>query len=226
MVIQQKIANEALLLAQFRTAETVAERRNPKIRFKEGYYVLYKRRYVADKKSRKLHTVWVGPYRILAVNEDTGYCSLEIAHVLKIHPWFATDKLKAFNSRDGTYPAATDSKEAEEEEYEVEKVLEHNEERDAYLFEWKGYPPEDNSWEPAMNLRNAAEEVRDFWRLHSANRPVHQARRKYLKLNSQQLQAAAHGRLVEATPDALFYPSDNAGEGFERAPTFFIRQEV
>jgi hypothetical protein len=87
----------------------VAKRRNPKIIFKEGDYVLYKRRNVTEKKSRKLHTVWVGPYRILAVNEDTGNCSLEIPDALKIHHWFATDKLKAFNSRDGTYPAPTDS---------------------------------------------------------------------------------------------------------------------
>jgi hypothetical protein len=221
MVMQQKIANDALLLARFRTAETVAKRRNPKISFKEGDYVLYKRRNVTEKKSRKLHTVWVGPDHVLAVNEDTGNCLLEISDSLKIYPWFATDKLEAFNSRDRTYPAPTDSKEAEEEEYEVEKVLEHDEERDAYLVKWKEYPPEDNSWEPAMNLPNAAEEGRDFWRLHSANRPVHQTRRKYQKLNSQHLQAAAHSRLVEATPDGFVYPSDNEGEGFERAPTFF-----
>jgi hypothetical protein len=101
MVMQQKIANDALLLARFRTAKTVAERRNPKISFKEGDYVLYRRRNVTEKKSRKLQTVWVGPYRILAVNEDTGNCLLEIPDALKIHPWFATDKLKAFNSRDG-----------------------------------------------------------------------------------------------------------------------------
>jgi hypothetical protein len=69
------------------------------------------------------------PAVTLAVNEDTGNCLLEIPDALKIHPWFATDKLKAFNSRDGTYPAPTDSKEAEEEEYEVEKVLEHDEEK-------------------------------------------------------------------------------------------------
>jgi hypothetical protein len=57
MVMQQKIANNALLLARFRSAETVAKRRNPKISFKEGDYVLYKRRNVTEKKSQKLHTV-------------------------------------------------------------------------------------------------------------------------------------------------------------------------
>jgi hypothetical protein len=70
MVMQQRIANDALLLARFRTAETVAKQRNPKISFREGDYVLYKRRNVTEKKSLKVHTVWVGPYRILAVNED------------------------------------------------------------------------------------------------------------------------------------------------------------
>jgi hypothetical protein len=79
MVMQQKLANDALLVARFRTAETVAKRRNLKIIFLEGDYVLYKRRNVTEKKSRKLHTVWgVGPSRILAVNEDTVNYLLEI----------------------------------------------------------------------------------------------------------------------------------------------------
>jgi hypothetical protein len=86
MVMQQTIANDALLLALFRTAETVAKRRNPKISFNEGDYVLYKRRNVTEKKSQKLHTVWVGPHRILAVHEDTGNCLLEIPDTLTIHP--------------------------------------------------------------------------------------------------------------------------------------------
>jgi hypothetical protein len=94
MVMQQKIANDALLLARFRTAETVAKRRNPKISFKEGDYVLYKRRNVTEKKSRKLHPVWVGPYRILAVNKDTGNCLLVIPDELKIHPWLPPTNLR------------------------------------------------------------------------------------------------------------------------------------
>jgi hypothetical protein len=208
MVMQQKIANDALLLARFRTAETVAKRRNPKISFKEGDYVLYKRRNVTEKKSRKLHTVWVEPYRILAVNEDTGNCLLEIPDALKIHPWFATNKLKASNSRDGTYPAPTDSKEAEEEEYEVEKVLEHGKEIGQLETISTGGQQLGAGYEPPECGRGST----GFLGTQ--------------KLNSQHLRAAAHSRLVEATPDGFFYPFNNEGEGFERAPTFFLREEV
>jgi hypothetical protein len=95
IVMQQKIANDALLLAQFRTAETAAKRRNPKISFKEGNSILYKRRNITKKKSRKLHRVRIRPCQTLAVNEDTGNCLLEIPDALKIYPWFAINKPKA-----------------------------------------------------------------------------------------------------------------------------------
>lgn len=43
------------------------------------------------------------------------------------------------------------SAEKKEENYEVEKLLDHKEER-LFLVRWKGYGPEDDTWEAESNL--------------------------------------------------------------------------
>jgi hypothetical protein len=71
---------------------------------------------------------------------------LSLPSKLKIHPWFATNKLKLYQSRDGRYPfpMIEDEDKEYEEEYEVDPLLDYDHEKDSYLVSWKGYGQEDN----------------------------------------------------------------------------------
>ncbi|XP_002734659.2 histone-lysine N-methyltransferase SUV39H2-like, partial [Saccoglossus kowalevskii] len=49
-------------------------------------------------------------------------------------------------------------------EYEVEEILDHGTEKgkDLYFVKWKGYPPEDNTWEPKSNLNNCTKLLKRY----------------------------------------------------------------
>lgn len=53
---------------------------------------------------------------------------------------------------------------AEQEEYVVEKILRRRRQGGQYRYfiKWKGYPDEDNSWEPATNLSNCPKLLKEF----------------------------------------------------------------
>jgi hypothetical protein len=46
----------------------------------------------------------------------------------------------------------------------VEEILDYNEETQEYLVSWKGWDFSENTWEPALHLRNAREKVQEFRR--------------------------------------------------------------
>ena len=49
-------------------------------------------------------------------------------------------------------------------EYEVERILRKRIRRGKteYLVEWRGYRPEDSTWEPLSNLDNASDLIKEF----------------------------------------------------------------
>ncbi|WAQ88259.1 hypothetical protein PtA15_9A386 [Puccinia triticina] len=51
-----------------------------------------------------------------------------------------------------------------EEEWEVVEILDCRRKRgkQEYLIAWKGYGPQDNSWEPAVNLTHCQQLLKDF----------------------------------------------------------------
>jgi hypothetical protein len=175
-------------------------------------------------KSRKLQSIWVGPYQVIAVSGETGNCKLSLPSKLKIHPWFATDKLKLYQPRDGHYPSPfiEDKGKEYEEEYEVDQVLDYDHEKDRYLVSWKGYGPEDNQWEPATHLRNAPDKTADYGQHRSQNSSVTRAFRKANEENSRMKRTSVHSRLIQHTPADFFCPSDDTdGEGMEDEETSF-----
>src|ERR1700738_1042115 len=54
------------------------------------------------------------------------------------------------------------------EEYEVESVLDSQLHRGKpqYLVKWKGYPHEENTWEPEMNVTHSPDAVSSFHKAH------------------------------------------------------------
>ncbi|QRW23607.1 Retrotransposable element Tf2 protein [Rhizoctonia solani] len=51
-----------------------------------------------------------------------------------------------------------------EEEYKVKQIIDSKQQQGKwfYLIKWKGYRPEDNSWEPEELLEHSQEEIKQF----------------------------------------------------------------
>ena len=64
--------------------------------------------------------------------------------------------------RNGVCPPPTNIKESDKE-YEVEQILDYDDETQEYLVSWVEYPSEDTSWEPEDNRINAKEWTDEFW---------------------------------------------------------------
>jgi hypothetical protein len=124
----------------------------------------------SDRPSRKLAHRRLGPYPIEAKIGSHAY-RLTLPHSMKIHPVFHVTLLSATKpdvfERDPPRPPPIITPD-KEEEYEVEEILDSRLRRRKlqYLVKWVGYGPEDNSWEPAENVENAAEKVEEFHRRH------------------------------------------------------------
>ena len=58
----------------------------------------------------------------------------------------------------------------DEEEYEVDHIVRHKKNKRglfSYLIRWKGYGPEEDSWEPASNLKHAKEVLSSYKMSHN-----------------------------------------------------------
>jgi len=122
--------------------------------------------------SRKLSHRHLGPYRVKCRVGRYAY-RLALPHSMRrLHPVFNIVKLTLappdpIAGRRTTAPPPPELIDGEEE-YVVEEILDSRmfRHRLQYLVKWEGYGIENNTWEYAENLDNAAEVVADFHTRH------------------------------------------------------------
>lgn len=121
--------------------------------------------------SRKLGPKFMGPFPVKRKINDVTY-ELDLPDSLKVHLVFHVTLLKPATSNPFAgcttgppKPVIIDN----EEEFEVEAILDCRKRRNGiqYLIKWKGYGPEDNSWEPENNL-HAPELLQTFRNVHAS----------------------------------------------------------
>ncbi|KAI7957765.1 hypothetical protein MJO29_005982 [Puccinia striiformis f. sp. tritici] len=117
--------------------------------------------------SAKLDHKWLGPFLISERISKSAYKLTLPLSMQGVHPVFHVSIL-----RKHTLDTIQDQRQAEpapvviedKEEWEIEDILDCRERRKRreYLVSWKGFGPEDNSWEPRKNLANSKEALADF----------------------------------------------------------------
>ncbi|MBW0555449.1 hypothetical protein O181_095164 [Austropuccinia psidii MF-1] len=126
--------------------------------------------------TKNLSERWLGPFPILKKNNTHAYHLKLPSQWRYIHPVFCislleTVKTLKITNQDQELPPAIIIE--EEEEWEVPQILDSKFNRQTlwYLVEWKGFSkePERSTWEPAKNLKNCPEPVKDFLALYPDN---------------------------------------------------------
>jgi len=125
--------------------------------------------------TNKLCSRFVGPFPVTAIVNANAYTLALPPQLQALHPTFNIDRLKPY--RDGKMefptrplahsrpPPIAEADTNGEAVYEVERVVAQRKRGRAveYLVEWKGYPAEENTWEPHRKLATtAADALADF----------------------------------------------------------------
>ncbi|CCO34493.1 Retrotransposable element Tf2 155 kDa protein type 3 [Rhizoctonia solani AG-1 IB] len=117
-------------------------------------------------KSPKLTDQRLGPFKVTEKISETAY-RLELPATMRVHDVFYVGLLSKVR-KDKTQkwenqppPVTIDG----EEEYIVEGIMDSRETKKGkweYLVKWKGYGPEESTWEPRENLKNARKFLSEY----------------------------------------------------------------
>ena len=123
--------------------------------------------------SQKLDYRWLGPFEIInVVGESKAAFELGLPPHWRIHPVFHgllldPYRVNKIEEREQPTPLPPEIVNGELK-YEMEVVLDSRVQRNKlqYFARWKGYGPEERTWEPVENLENAKEAVAAFHLRH------------------------------------------------------------
>ncbi|KAF8694140.1 hypothetical protein RHS03_08230, partial [Rhizoctonia solani] len=115
--------------------------------------------------SNKLDPKQLGPFEVIEKISSHAY-RLKLLETMKIHNVFYVGLLsKTHESPSQPFPNRPPPETIEgEEEYKVEQIIDSKRQQGKwfYLIKWKGYGPEDNSWEPEELLEHSQNEIKRF----------------------------------------------------------------
>ena len=161
---------EQIRIAINQYSAATSSRRTDPPKFKEGAMVWLNARNIKTKRpSKKLDHRYLGPYKIVKKISSHAF-RLQLPDSMKLlHPVFHVSLLEPAHQNTIPHrrqPPPPPVEIDENPEYEVSAILDSRKYRNRiqYLVEWAGYEdtPEHQTWEPASNLSNAAEYIRDF----------------------------------------------------------------
>ena len=148
----QEAARDAIHDAQQVQERYANKHRRPVPEIKVGDWILLRRK-KADQ--TKLAPIADGPFKVLQVG--TNNVTLELPRNSQAHPTVNISRAQLyFGPRPELFTGPP--KDDVEHEYPVDRIMGHKimNGEDYYYIHWKGYPAEDDSWEPKSNLNKEA----------------------------------------------------------------------
>jgi len=144
----QEAARDAIHDSQTVQERYANQHRRPSPEIKVGDWVLLRRR---KEHQTKLAPITDGPFQVLKIG--TNNVTLKFPRRSQAHPTVNISRVQLYF---GPRPELLTEppKDNTEHEYPIERVMGHKvvKGKDYYYIHWKGYPAEDDSWEPRENL--------------------------------------------------------------------------
>ena len=166
-----------LLLAARDRMRSAANARRADVAFDVGQEVLLSTRNLsfAGPNCKTLLPRWVGPFQVVQWVGPVAY-RLDLLSSVRIHPVFHVSLLRPFRGDGSSRPPPTLSLEGEEE-FEVERILDHRQvgrREIQYRIRWSGYDVIHDTWELESNLDNCPERLQEYWD-YVGSRPTNSA---------------------------------------------------
>jgi len=152
------IAKDNHLTAKITQTHYANKHRRPEPKYKVGDKVMLdsrniRQRIKKDGRSAKFYPRYIGPFKIIEARPESSNYKLELYPAVdfeSINPVFHAKLLRQYIPNDPRrYPAREPARPPpvipEDNQYEVEKILDHDK-RHGYLVRWAGYDQSEDSW--------------------------------------------------------------------------------